>query len=186
MSISIPKTIPDAKLHRLELTPFEIRLLINALDFAIGNTSARPNTGNHFALRALLKRSQVSQPEPFAPTDEEIEQWADAATEVPLEEMDPEVHGWRRCFTAKEFSETIRAALARWGTPAIQPVPVSERLPGPEDCDAKGRCWVGYAVPKDDLETEYNPSWELCKFHPPDEVWLPHWALPVPAGEGAS
>jgi hypothetical protein len=37
--------------------------------------------------------------------------------------MDPEVHGWRRCFTAKEFSETIRAALARWGRPAIQPVP---------------------------------------------------------------
>jgi hypothetical protein len=51
-------------------------------------------------------------------TDEEIEEWADAATEVTLEEMDPEVHGWRRCFTAKEFSETIRAALARWGTPA--------------------------------------------------------------------
>jgi hypothetical protein len=50
-----------------------------------------------------------------APTDEEIEEWADAATEVPLEEMDPEVHGWRRCFTAKEFSETIRAALACWG-----------------------------------------------------------------------
>jgi len=59
----------------------------------------------------------LAQPEPVAPTDEEIEQWADAAKEVPLEEMDPEVHGWRRCFTAKEFSETIRAALARWGTP---------------------------------------------------------------------
>ena len=74
-----------------------------------------------------------------------------------------------------------RAILARWGTPAIEPVPVSERLPGPEDCDAKGRCWVGNAVPKDDLETKYNSSWELCKFHPPDEVWLPHHALPMPA-----
>ena len=62
-------------------------------------------------------RAALAQPEP-APTDEEIEKWADAATEVPLEEMDPEVHGWRRCFTAKEFGETIRAALARWGTPA--------------------------------------------------------------------
>jgi hypothetical protein len=29
--------------------------------------------------------------------------------------MDPEVHGWRRCFKSDEFSETIRAALARWG-----------------------------------------------------------------------
>ena len=49
------------------------------------------------------------------PTDEEIEEWADACAEAPLEEMDPEVHGWRRCFTAKEFSETIRAAIDRWG-----------------------------------------------------------------------
>ena len=63
-------------------------------------------------------RAYLAQPEPQGPTDEEIEEWADAATEVPLEEMDPEVHGWRRCFTAKEFGETIRAALARWGTPA--------------------------------------------------------------------
>ena len=60
-------------------------------------------------------RAALAQPEPVAPTDAEIEQWADAAKEVPLEEMDPEVHGWRRCFTAKEFGETIRAALARWG-----------------------------------------------------------------------
>jgi hypothetical protein len=57
------------------------------------------------------------EPEPVAPSDEEIEEWADASSEVPLEEMDPEIHGWRRCFTAKEFSETIRAALAHWGTP---------------------------------------------------------------------
>jgi hypothetical protein len=45
-----------------------------------------------------------------------------------------------------------RAVLARWGTPnsaevrrsmgdAPQPIPVSKRLPGPEDCDAEGRCW---------------------------------------------
>jgi hypothetical protein len=67
---------------------------------------------------AAPARAALSQPEPVAPTDEEIEEWADAATEVPLEEMDPEIHGWRRCFTAKEFSATIRAALARWGTPA--------------------------------------------------------------------
>ena len=63
-------------------------------------------------------RAALAQPEPAPPTDEEIEEWADAATEVPLEEMDPDIYGWRRCFTAKEFGETIRAALARWGTPA--------------------------------------------------------------------
>ena len=60
-------------------------------------------------------RALLAQPEPVAPTDQEIEEWADACPEAPLEEMDPEVHGWRRCFTAKEFGETIRAALVRWG-----------------------------------------------------------------------
>ena len=62
-----------------------------------------------------------AQPEPEGPTDDEIEEWADDCSEAPLEEMDPEVHGWRRCFTAKEFSETIRAALDRWGRPTPQP-----------------------------------------------------------------
>jgi hypothetical protein len=75
---------------------------------------------------AAEARAALAQPEPQGPTDEEptdqeIEEWADAAAEVPLEEMDPEVHGWRRCFKSDEFSETIRAALARWGRPAIEP-----------------------------------------------------------------
>ena len=60
-------------------------------------------------------RALLDQPVAEGPSDEEIEEWADACPEAPLEEMDPEVHGWRRCFTAKEFSETIRAAIDRWG-----------------------------------------------------------------------
>ena len=68
-------------------------------------------------VRDLMDRARalLAQPEPVAPTDQEIEEWTDACPEAPLEEMDPEVHGWRRCFTAKEFGETIRAALVRWG-----------------------------------------------------------------------
>ena len=66
-------------------------------------------------------RALLAQPVAEGPTDDEIEEWADACSEAPLEEMDPEVHGWRRCFTAKEFSETIRAALARFGRPTPQP-----------------------------------------------------------------
>jgi hypothetical protein len=49
------------------------------------------------------------------PTDQEIEEWADAATEVPLESMDPDINGWQRCFTKEEFWASIRAALERWG-----------------------------------------------------------------------
>ena len=50
-------TIPNAKPHYLELTPCEVKRLIEALDFAIGDTVTRPNTGNHHAVRAKLKRS---------------------------------------------------------------------------------------------------------------------------------
>ena len=67
----------------------------------------------------------LAQPELPELTDEEIEEWADACSEAPLQEMDPEVHSWRRCFTAKEFSETIRAAIARWGH-------LANALPTPE------------------------------------------------------
>ena len=67
----------------------------------------------HRLMMAFLEQNIKTKPKP--PTDEEIQEWADACSEAPLEEMDPDVHGWRRCFTAKEFSETIRAALERWG-----------------------------------------------------------------------
>ena len=63
-----------------------------------------------------------------------------------------------------------------------QPVPVSERLPGPEDCDAEGRCW---------LRRKYQPggpTWWLAR---PASIgtealrvyyaeWLPAHDLPLP------
>lgn len=63
------------------------------------------------------------------------------------------------------------------------PVPVSERLPGPGDCDGEGRCWWEFAGSDD-----YGPSWTLMKMHgiPSDMTrWLPAWvhALPLPAVE---
>ena len=56
----------------------------------------------------------------------------------------------------------LAAVLARWGRPVVEPVPVSERLPRPEDCDDQGRCW-----------------W-LARLPFPFTHWVPHWALPVP------
>jgi hypothetical protein len=59
--------------------------------------------------------------------------------------------------------------------PAIEPVPVAERLPGPEDCDARGWCWY------------WHPGEECWEMVPVvtgtlDEWthWLPHHALPIP------
>ena len=197
-------------------------------------------------------RTLLAQPVAEGPTDQEIEEWADTCPEASLEEMDPEVHGWRRCFTAKEFSETIRAALARWGrptpqppadgevaelveclrricfdvapcdadaitraadllaqryptpvpvlpddaliiepaehtllVPVAQPVPVSERWPGPEDCDEQERCWLwerdcGYSGCKWAL---VDRTWSLSQSNQDLSVythWLPANALPTP------
>jgi len=114
-------------------------------------------------------------------TDQEIEEWADAATEVPLEEMDPEVHGWRRCFSSHEFCETIRAAIARYGAIHPRPIPVAERMPTAADCDAEGRCWWWYA------ETMHFCGYWQWEADAPERAmdnqpaaWLPAAAIPLP------
>jgi hypothetical protein len=116
-------------------------------------------------------RWQHAQPEPQGPTNEELEDFAlqngggyfncDCQEEADI-------------LTRKHISN-YRAVLTRWGRPAIGPVPVSERLPGPEDCDAEGQCW--WWDEDDDMWrlSEHRP-WLLCWTH-----WLPRGALPVPA-----
>ena len=79
-------------------------------------------------------------------------------------------------------------ALARWGRPSIEPVPVSARLPTEADCDAEGMCWWWHPDHKED---EFTDGWMLLKpewaggHHDTDDSpsythWLPHWAMPVP------
>ncbi len=63
---------------------------------------------------------------------------------------------------------------SRW-SPAIEPVPVAERLPGPEDLDSQGTCWMWHPV---------NYHYCLCRPDPSAHShWLPHHALPVPQQE---
>jgi hypothetical protein len=93
------------------------------------------------------------------------------------------------------FRQHVAALLQHLQPP--QPVPVSERLPGPEDCDAEGRCWLLT------VEDEY-PQWRLHSIEgnqpggatmiwvPVDSSpgvmvdcfytshWLPFHALPTP------
>lgn len=61
-----------------------------------------------------------------------------------------------------------------------QPVPVSERLPGPGDYNAQGECW--WFHPSDG---ETGSFWCLYEGHSPpgDTHWLPAQALPVPTRE---
>jgi hypothetical protein len=135
------------------------------------------------ANRAL---AALAQPEPVAPTDDE------------LLELMPETMRAEFSFSAKICSdatgaqvkpglfrvvlntaavEYARAVLARWGTPTAQPVPVpvSERLPLhlAGELDDQGTCWNYHPI---------NLHYCLCVPDPSIHThWLPHWALPVPA-----
>ena len=87
--------------------------------------------------------------------------------------------GVLRFILNRHVVDLARAVLARWGhqpaPPAQrhpQPVPVSERLPGPEDCDGEGLCWVWN-------RTAY--TWGVFRLDPTvHSHWLPANALPLP------
>ena len=81
---------------------------------------------------------------------------------------------WAEARAAQDLPR-IRRALARWGRPAIEPEPVAERLPEPEDCDARGWCW--YWHPGEEcweMVPVVTGTWDEWSH------WLPHCALPIP------
>jgi hypothetical protein len=74
-----------------------------------------------------------------------------------------------------------------------RPVPVAERLPGPEDVNDDGEVWVeepAYDYPLGDTgDYDSEPGrWVLRPLSSLDKRfkrrWLPHWALPVPQEGG--
>jgi hypothetical protein len=57
----------------------------------------------------------LAQPEPVAPTDDEIGEWHDQCADLTrLGEVD---HYWAFDLRGDEVAGVVRAALARWGTP---------------------------------------------------------------------
>lgn len=92
------------------------------------------------------------------------------------------------------WASKIADYLARYGHPPLRPTPISERLPLPEECDAKGRCWIG--LPEKPIKTSafgaeieselcYPAMWMLDLPVTPDpdskQFMLPAHALPLPA-----
>jgi hypothetical protein len=112
----------------------------------------------------------LAQPGPVGPTDEELkaaywEAFVDAAP----------------CGADESWLSGLRA-VAHWGRPAITPVPVSERLPMAEDCDAEGRCWVHQPC----AASPEAPDWMLLRSKYASvnygaTYWLPFHALPLPS-----
>ena len=66
----------------------------------------------------------------------------------------------------------IEYAIARWGRPTPQPVPVSERLPGPEDCLDEGWAWF--------FNKRIGWRQAVLPVSPGYTHWLPANALPTP------
>jgi hypothetical protein len=115
-------------------------------------------------------RAALAQPEPEAVGEAaELVEWLYKSSRE-----------WRDLGQYDEGAKCHRAAefLARYARPAIQPVPVSERLPGAEDCDAEGRCWLCGNVEGDwrlmDPANTGVPQLKYCFSH-----WLPAHALPL-------
>jgi hypothetical protein len=142
---------------------------------------------------AARARDALAEPEPEGPTDEEL-------LELMPEDLHKEFANWSRIYAehadikpglfrvvlnthAVDFA---RAVFARWGRPTPRPIPVSERLPGPEDCDAEGEVWAWRRFdPEGDMDN--GDHWMLA-FHEwlEDEDcgfthWLPAHALPQPS-----
>jgi hypothetical protein len=128
---------------------------------------------------ATEARAALAQPGPQGPTDEEL---------LGIEDLEGAWNAQADAFNswgALGIDEIVwwaqRQALARWGRSAIEPVPVSERLPGPEDCDAEGRCWWYHP------ETFSSVAcWCYSRGNGTEKFYLPYWALPVPSSNSTT
>ena len=121
---------------------------------------------------AVRVDAALAQPEPEGLSDQELyDYWIGTSPEF-------------GCADPVGFA---RAVLARYGRPAIEPVPVSERLPYEADCDAEGRCWFFHTSTIGGNEWFLNPLPKVSEWYRWQSIthWLPHWALPVPVVEGA-
>ena len=138
-------------------------------------TSAHYVAPPHVIIRA---RAALSAPEQGPKDDAELRTVYAIGSEARWREGFPEEWSLTDMERAAQTAGLL-AVLNRWGRPAVEPVPVSERLPGPEDTTDRNECW--YWHPGEEC-------WEMvpvvtCTL---DEWthWLPYWALPVPQ-EGA-
>lgn len=159
----MPDTLRDKLIQKGWVTEFHVDTLVSLIE-------------EHYAALAALK--------PEVPTDEAIKDLAqyDCKFDCFDTTTDDGQDGvsWE-CWDC-ELLDFARAVLDRWGNhrgilgSSPQPIPVSERLPGPDDCDAEGRCWWIHST-----------KWSLLHERQARALsytyWLPAHALPLPSGE---
>jgi hypothetical protein len=124
-------------------------------------------------------RTALSQPEPVgvkpAPDYDRV---PEIATEAQIRAAAQYLIKKQGC--DGDLIPAIRYSIARWGRPTITPIPLSERLPGPEDWDGEGRCWMLGKIESDwrliSVTNPGIPKLSYCFSH-----WLPAHALPLPS-----
>jgi hypothetical protein len=150
----------------------ELECLVKA--YADHGGSRWPDDDARALYQAVKKaRAALAVPEQ-GPTDEEVDALVVCIQGLPVPDADD-----LALPSTGRGRDMVRRALARWGRPAVEPVPVAERVPGPEDCDGQGRCWWL------DRPLKNGPAaWMLRRQDDglliPFIAWAPHWAIPVP------
>jgi hypothetical protein len=139
--------------------------LDDALDFTVSS-----DTRVHMKSLITRARAALAQSEGKEPSDDDLRALASRLVKI-------QVDDYGCAYNVLPFA---RAILARWGCPTPQPIPVSERLPGEGDCDAEGQCWRFYPI----SESRWG-TWCYSRSSGNETHCLPHWALPLPQGEGA-
>jgi hypothetical protein len=108
--------------------------------------------------------AELAKPEPEGPTRDELRAMA-------VE------------FAARTPEEFALAVLARWGRPAVTPIPVSERLPslkrGDTDFSPEGRIWW-YKKPVHSYGYWDYGDRNCIDYIPYPTHWLPYWVMPDP------
>jgi hypothetical protein len=124
-------------------------------------------------------RALLAQPVAEGPTDDKL---MDIAVRLDLVYYMGEGRGFASPYVETECAEITaevlayaRAALAKWGRPTPQPVAVSERLPGPEDCLDEGWAWF--------FNKRIGWRQAVLPVSPGYTHWLPANALPTPEAQ---
>ena len=155
----------------------EVAEYVRWLRFIATSKPRLSNNGYSRLARAADLLERLAQPEAEGPTDEEL-----LATQDQAVALFPPVHPEAEPLSAVEYARELeirkaRAALARWGNSAPQPIPLSERLPEPKDCN-EGMFWAWSGDVWELIHID-SMNWEFYKHHGFTH-WLPHWALPLP------
>lgn len=124
-------------------------------------------------LQAALRKARKAlfQPEPQGPTLDDVSELCEEFG-FHLDES------YDNLESAEALWEMFRAVLARWGRPAVEPVPVAERPWEREGwCDEEGKCWFLRDLVGEPTWSLEDPSYTITFGR---TYALPHHALPVP------